>query len=154
MIETPALEKLNKQLNEIGKELYNQVDKLPAGITQELAIGANDIRNTIIKSMRDTPKTGRVYRRGKIVHVASSPGNPPAIDTGELIRSVMFDVRDMEIEIGSLGGAPYSKHLEFGTKKMEARPFVNPAVEKHEDEIVDRVGKKAFNIIKKPFEDM
>lgn len=163
VMESKELTKLNKNLNKISKELFRSVDKIPVNITKELAIGANDIRNTIIKSMRDTPKTGRHYKRGKKFHIASSPGNPPAIDFGELVRSIVFDVREMEVEVGSEGGAPYSEFLERGTLKifdesitplerMAPRPWLAPAVEKHHQEIIDNVGKEAFDIIGKSFE--
>jgi len=112
--------------------------------------------------MRNTPKTGRHYKRGKKTHIASSPGNPPAIDSGELLRSIMFDVRKMEIEVGVEGGAPYAEYLETGTFKVtaesitpteliESRPFLNPAVEKHHKEIIDDIGDSVFELIRKPF---
>ncbi len=153
MIDSEEMNKLNRDLDKIGKKLFESVAEIPDSVTRELAIGANDIRNTIITSMRDTPKTGRTYRRGKSgkVHTASSPGNPPAIDYGELVRSIMFDVRDMEIEVGSMGGAPYAVFLEEGTAKMEARPFLDPAVIQHKQAIIDRVGDVAFEVIKGSF---
>lgn len=171
---TIEMKNLNKELQKISQALINSVDELPEGITRELAIGANDIRNTIITSMRDTPKTGRHYRRGKEgkVHIASSPGNAPAIDYGELVRSITFDVREMEIEVGSAGGAPYVIFLEpdiesslddvYGgnfnpfsgslMRKIEPRPSIGPAVAKHKQEIIDKVGESAFEVIKKGFE--
>jgi HK97 gp10 family phage protein len=151
--DTVELKNLNKKLDEIGKKLIKSISVIPVGITRELAIGANKIRNTVILSMRNTSKTGRHYRRGKggRIHIASSPGNPPAIDYGELVRSIMFDVGDMEVEIGSIGGAPYSIFLEEGTEKMDARPFLGPAVDEHEKNIVDSVGDFAFEAIKSGF---
>jgi len=162
MIESRELDKLNKKLDKIAGKLFKKVDEIPDAITQRLAEGAIDIRNTIILSMRNTPKTGRHYRRGKKTHIASSPGNPPAIDSGELVRSIMFDVREMEIEVGVEGGAPYAKYLETGTFKVtgesitpteliEPRPFLNPAVEKHHKEIINDIGESVFELIKKPF---
>lgn len=159
-----SIDKLNRDLNKIGEKLFQSVQKMPAGVTKELAIGVNDIRNTIIVSMQNTPQTGRAYRRGKKIHIASSPGNPPAIDFGELVRSIMYDVRSMEIEVGSEAGAPYAEYLEGGTTRtkitstsdllystqignIEPRPFVKPAVLKHHEEILDNVGKTAFEII-------
>ncbi len=160
MIETKALTKLNKDLNKIGEELFETARKVPDVITRRLAIGANDIRNTIILSMRDTPKDGKTYKRGKKKHIASSSGNPPAIDSGELVRSIIFDVQDMEVEIGSAGGAPYAEALEFGSTdwsllggatKMAPRPWLEPAVKKHSKEIVNDIGESVFELIGKPF---
>lgn len=49
---------------------------------------ANYFRNKITLGMRNTPKTGREYKRGKKTHIASSVGNPPAIDSGRLVSSI------------------------------------------------------------------
>ena len=50
---------------------------------------ANYFRNEITKDMRNTPKTGNTYTKkdGK-KHIASSEGNPPAIDTVRLVSSI------------------------------------------------------------------
>jgi HK97 gp10 family phage protein len=108
-------------------------------IHKRLVQGGNEIRNEIIKSMQKTPKTGKKYKRGKKFHIASSPGNPPAKDKGELIRSIIMSDRQAEIEVGSKGGAPYSKLLEEGTMKMAKRPFLKPAVEKIMPNIIKRI---------------
>jgi HK97 gp10 family phage protein len=48
----------------------------------------------------------------------------------------------LEAEVGSKGGAPYAKYLETGTKKMEARPFLKPAIEAHRDQIIEAFNKR------------
>ena len=165
MIDRKEFKELNQELRTIGKNLVNTKDRIPSGLNRELIIGANKIRNTVILSMKNTPKTGRYYRRGKSgkYHIASSPGNPPAIDYGELVRSIMFDVQDWEMEVGSFGGAPYAPFLEEGTfgksvgrsggqiGNVAPRPFLAPAVEKHRQEIIDAVGNAAFDVIKMGF---
>ena len=161
MIDSKELKKLNKDLYKIGNKLADTVEKLPLGITQKLAAGAMLIRNTIIESMREK-KHGLLYKRGKKFHQASAPGEAPAIDRGEGVRSITFDVRPWEIEIGTDGGAPYLAMLEGGTAKLfenvglvgeliEQRPWLGPAVEKHHKEIIYDVGEEAFKILKKPF---
>jgi len=167
MIESEALTRLNRKLGKIGDDLNKAAEKIPGEIAKRLHIGANDIRNTIILSMRNTKRGKRFYWRSKgrkvkksgtgflksaKRHYSSAPGEPPAIDYGGLIRTIMFDVRGMEMEVGSKAGAPYSEFLEFGTPKMEARPWLNPAVEKHEKEILDNIGEGAIEWISKSFE--
>ena len=154
MIDSEALKKMNKKLDEIGKKIQKTVAEIPDVVTQELAIGAYDIRNTIIDSMKKTPKTGMRYRRGKNFHIASAPGEAPAVDYGELLRSIMFDVRHMEVEVGNEAGAPYGVFLEKGTEHIEPRPWLEPAVNEHFGGILSRVGKVSFEIIGKPFEGM
>ena len=149
---TVSLKDLNKELSKISKELNSKMKELPNGVIRELTIGANLIRNTIILSMRNTPKTGREYRRGSKSHIASSPGKPPAIDRGELVRSIMYDIREMEVEIGNEAGAPYGSYLEEGTKNIEPRPWLEPAVNKHKNNILKNITGVCIDIVKKPLE--
>lgn len=82
---------------------------------------------------------GRQY--GK--HVASKPGQPPAIDTGTLRSSIMSEVEITGLSvIGRVGpdvekiavkaeagtDVNYGYHLELGTSKMQPRPFLRPAL--------------------------
>lgn len=80
------------------------------------------------KSILRGKKTGYLYPRGKRTHQASAPGQPPANDTGFLANNIKAEVNQTEpmtVELRSL--APYSVHLEYGTTKMAARPFLRPA---------------------------
>lgn len=57
----------------------------------------------------------------------SRPGEPPAVQTGRLKNSIVHKreaARSWSVTVGAEYGAP----LEFGTAKMEARPFLRPAV--------------------------
>jgi HK97 gp10 family phage protein len=99
---------------------------------------------------------GRVYKRGKIVHIASAPGQPPAIDTGTLRASIASDVKVEGMRIkGRVGVASetrakvtygagtdikYGYFLEKGTSKMKARPFLVPALRRCQTKI-----KRIFN---------
>lgn len=63
---------------------------------------------------------------------ASSPGDPPHHRSGDLRRSV-FD-RVTESRPGRFEGtvgvrAEHGIHLEFGTRRMAARPFLRPALD-------------------------
>ena len=140
MIESKSLNELNRKLAKTGEEIFKIIDSIPQGIKKKLAIGANDIRNTIITEMMTGPKTGKLYKKKSVTHQASAPGQSPAVDSGELISRIIFDVRDMELEVGAEAGAPYAEFLELGTKKMKARPWLDPAVEKHASGIFDDVG--------------
>lgn len=57
----------------------------------------------------------------------SSPGQPPAVDTGLLKNSVVARrVRPGHWRVTY--GTKYAVHLEYGTLYMAARPFVAPAL--------------------------
>ncbi len=97
--------------------------------------------------MKETPKTGKEYPRrkgGTKIHIASSPGNPPAIDSGTLTGSTYYSMVDnFTAAIGSR--LEYAVHLEFGTLKMEARPSWVPAAER----AAPKLQKRLEYIIKK-----
>ena len=57
----------------------------------------------------------------------SSPGQPPAVVTGNLKNSIT--VKKIKVLSYVLNvGAEYGLPLEFGTRHMAARPFIRPAV--------------------------
>jgi len=60
----------------------------------------------------------------------SKAGNPPAIDSGELIKGLRIrKIKAFHYEYRST--APYSEALEFGTPTMPARPFFMIFAKKH-----------------------
>lgn len=71
--------------------------------------------------------TGKVYG-GR--HQASSPGQPPARDTGDLVNSTFYRVSRAVggpvLDVGS--NLVKSAYLEFGTRKMKPRPSLRPAI--------------------------
>lgn len=77
-----------------------------------------------VETAMELPKSGNVYG----THVASQPGEPPAIDSGDLIGSA-----EIAMESPTVGSIAYTSdhaaHMEFGTVHIAARPFLNPAVE-------------------------
>lgn len=89
-------------------------------------------------------KSGRIYRVGKTPsraqaergatfreHQASAPGEPPAINTGTLSRSIRRTVvREAwgRYRATISWQVVYLRFLEFGTTRMKARPSVRPAL--------------------------
>lgn len=104
-------------------------------------IMANDAKRAVARG----PKTGRVYTRHGISHQASAPGEPPATDTGVLVNSISGDA---ELRGGVVLGAirataQYAAWLELGTRRMAARPFLVPAVERNRERVAQFV-REAF----------
>lgn len=87
-----------------------------------------DLREIIIEEFGGV-KTGRMYRRpSRAFYQASGPGEPPAIRSGELLRSI-GQPQFPTLNVGRLViGAPHARFLERGTPRMAARPFIRPAV--------------------------
>jgi HK97 gp10 family phage protein len=63
----------------------------------------------------------------------SSPGEPPSVDTGDLdeaIEVTRISGGEWRVQIDqSSTAAKYAVYLEYGTYKMEPRPFMLPAAE-------------------------
>lgn len=69
----------------------------------------------------------------------SAPGEPPRKVTQTLSKSIATvtarNGAGIKTEIGS--NVPYARHLEFGTSKMEARPFLRPALQRLKTQVLD-----------------
>jgi len=104
-------------------------------VAQGLVAATELVRTEAISLILDTPKSGRIYRRRSVTHRASAPGEPPASDTGFNVNSITTDY-----DFGSLSGtvtarSQYAPYLEYGTRNMEPRPFMRPALMNKKDEI-------------------
>lgn len=102
-----------------------------------------------MKELLLLPGSGRTYmpgvltfrRGGKIYsnfstggraapHTASAPGEPPASDTGFLMSSIRHVIAVDETVYASIGSdLEYALYLELGTRYMEPRPFMRPALD-------------------------
>jgi len=129
-VDINGLPNLQKKLRNLTKEVHKKVSK-------ELTKGALDIRNTAINAIQQQ-SSGRKYGN----HTASKPGDAPNVDTGELIASIFAQPSSPnKLEAAVVATAPHARFLEFGTSKMAARPFLNPALNANEKLIMDSVIK-------------
>ena len=86
------------------------------------------------------------------MHLASAPGQPPNTDTGRLVGSIETDF--LPKRGGLLSGAvftrlEYGRHLEFGTQKMAARPWLFPALETQREDWNKRLDRAVKNAIRR-----
>jgi len=85
--------------------------------------------------MRDSP-TDSSKSYGKHNHHPSFPNNPPSPDTGALMRSVTHSVNiEGDRAVGYVGSIldEYPRDLEFGTSKMQPRPWLSASLEQNRD---------------------
>lgn len=90
---------------------------------------ALDLRTRVVKSIKRRSPGGVTYQKynPRRTHQASGPGLPPNTDTGRLINSIEFDqIGQLTATVGSK--LAYAVYLEYGTRKMRARPFFRVAV--------------------------
>ena len=129
--------------------------KLPKDVLGKVRLAmfdaANLLRTKAIAGIKEGPKTGRKYARqfkkskhGRWKkkafrwHTASSPGEYPAYDRGGLVQSLIVDVYGDYVQMGSSTARvkkgkrninpQYPVFLEEGTKRMSARPWLEPTL--------------------------
>lgn len=123
-------------VDEFIKELSQKQKQVETDIGKALAESCALVQSTAIKSMRDTitdPNRAYYTHNKSIPHHPSIAGNPPAVDTGTLRRSITYKVDEKEM-VGYVGSTilnpPYGAYLEYGTSRMKPRPWLRPALEK------------------------
>lgn len=86
---------------------------------------------------------GRVYIIGGKTHIASKAGDSPNNLSGELNKTIRYEVDANTLEFGAGNkNINYAKYLEKGTQKMDARPnYTKTILEKKSS--IDRVVMKA-----------
>ena len=138
-IQVKGLDSLRKKL----KEMPEIADK---AVMAGLFLGGLKIESDAKESLRHAG-TGNVYKRRGVTHQASSAGQPPSSDTGNLMNSIHTTVNKATetVEVRAGGGASqvkYAAMLEFGTSKMAERPFMRPALLTNRDFIQKSVESK------------
>tara|TARA_R100000963_G_C4577067_1_gene59634 strand:+ start:81 stop:530 length:450 start_codon:yes stop_codon:yes gene_type:complete len=131
------LAKLNKQLEPDFREIIKG--------------GAQKIRGEAIKSIQSGSKSGIVYQmyNPRRQHRASAPGEAPASDTGNLVSKIIVKQLTKD-KVAVESNANYSAYLEYGTSKMQPRPFMLPAFEKSKGAIT----KAVFNRVVRKIEEL
>lgn len=117
-----------------GPELQAALERFAAAASKEVdkvvqAAGIT-VRGDIVKLMHRSNPSGitRTLSKPRRVHTASAPGQPPAVDTGRLVSSVVYEkAGPAAAEVSS--AVLYAAWLEFGTMQIAARPAWVPAVE-------------------------
>ena len=135
------LKKVLSQLENLDKQLEPEFQEIVKG-------GAQLIRGEAIKSIQTGAKSGVMYQmyNPRREHRASAPGEAPASDTGNLVSKIIVKQKTKNIT-NVESNADYSAFLEYGTSKMEPRPFMLPAFEKSKKPIINAVFKRVKNKI-------
>ena len=119
-----TLKALEKSAGRHAKSAYIAGGKLVEGEAKKSIMETSPGRE-----VTRTRKGGKSYS-----HIAAAAGNAPNNDTGDLARSINTEVVSDGVLVGT--NLQYGKHLEFGTKKMGARPWLMPALTKKMDDII------------------
>lgn len=118
-----------RALERSAKALTSVLDAIGLGGKEGLADVGVELRNGIVRLL-STPGKGRTYRRGRVLHRASAPGQPPAVDTGKYRSSWNYqvgeDVQGPYVDVGT--NDTRGPWFEYGTRRMAARPHARKAV--------------------------
>jgi len=124
-----------------GKEYQAKIEK---GMQRNMDRAAITLVSIVRNSFGDSGVTGTISGATRSQRAAnrSKPGAPPHVDTGHLKANVawMKDVarplvRKVGTGVGNAKSVGYAMWLEFGTKRMAARPFLRPALKKHKTKL-------------------
>jgi HK97 gp10 family phage protein len=119
-----------KGLDRLERKFMDLPDRVEEGTLEGLEALGLMVQNSAREKVLKGPKTGRLYKKsGSVAHRASAPGEAPASDTGTLVRSIVSEVQRVALEVIISAGTAYAKMLEYGTRKMSARPFMLPALD-------------------------
>lgn len=106
-------------------------------VTQALYLAGQEIELEAEHSIT----AGSISGKG---HVASRPGEPPNRDTGTLDRNIETTIVAAAVPtVHVTSEAPYAAPLEFGTSRMEARPYMRPATAKKKGAATAHVARAA-----------
>ena len=126
---TVRLKVVNK--SDFDKGLDLKQAKVLSNIKKIVRVTANDVRNTAVESILQNPRAGDTvtrYNPKRTIRI-SKEGDPPAGDTGFLASNIHLVVDADQLGASVESRAKYSEALEFGTKDMRPRPFMQPALE-------------------------
>ena len=120
----------------IRKSRHRAVIKDYEGDLRQLVGRAgNLVRNTAVQSINQGSRSGAFYTRGGKTGQRSAAGEPPKTDQGILVQNIVLDIDPDGLGANVESRADYSQALEFGTSKMAARPFMQPALEENRPKI-------------------
>ncbi|MDO8614622.1 MAG: hypothetical protein Q7T33_02660 [Dehalococcoidia bacterium] len=113
------------------------VARVRQALMRGIVVATEGVRNEAVSLVLDTKKTGRIYRRRGVEHQASAPGEPPASDTGTLVSRIRTDYSRLGELVGVVrASTAYAAALEYGTPRMEPRPFMRPALANRRKQII------------------
>jgi hypothetical protein len=127
---------------EVSPEATRQLAGQASGVLRAMAASMTGE----MKRLMSLPKTGRAYRRGRTaIHIASAPGEAPAVDREGLIGSINWQMNGELQAVVSIN-ANYAAYLEYGTRFMARRPYVEPAIEKVRTDFAGILGQTRLRV--------
>lgn len=114
--------------------LGEMAQRIPQAVGRVVRATAYAIQADVIAGMTG-PHAGEVYGR----HVASAPGEMPAVDTSALLGSLAVEADPDKTQATVYVTQEYAGYLEYGAPlaHIEPRPFFSPAAERARQGFLD-----------------
>ena len=113
-----------------GQELAKRIERLkdPAPALEEIGkiLQANTLARIMFTKKGPDNKAWPAWATSTLM-ARIKKGNAAQgllYDTGNLARSIKYQVQGKQVVVGSDGSAPYATYLQEGTPNMPARPFI------------------------------
>jgi HK97 gp10 family phage protein len=123
--------------------LISKLSKLPiaarSGIGKALATSVVELDAYAKEKIQGGSRSGRIYQRRGVSHRASAPGEFPKADRGGLAPTLFKAVGADKLRAWFGSKLNYAAFLEFGTSRMEARPWLRPTFKANEKSIRERI---------------
>ena len=139
-----------KNLPQFSSKLNMQSANVNRNIIQVVNSIANSVRNTAVVSIIQNSRAGGQvtrYNPKRTINI-SKAGDPPAADTGYLSSQIVVKIDGNGLGADIISNADYSEALEYGTLKMPARPFMQPAAEENRKKFDKKMAQAVNNGLK------
>jgi|TARA_R110000803_G_scaffold29508_4_gene67236 HK97 gp10 family phage protein len=117
--------------NAFDAKIKKQSENVLKNLVKAVRVATTETRNVAVTSILSNARSGASttrYNPTRTINI-SSPGDAPAGDTGFLASNIHLIISGNGLEGEVQSRADYSAALEFGTRDMAARPFLQPALE-------------------------
>ena len=139
------------------KELKQKLKSLGSSMEEAVFGGviltANEIRTDAAKSIQKQSPGSQVKRSrqggGTYTHTAAAKGGAPNTDTGKLVASIAVEPNRGGVFALVGSNLDYAGFLEFGTSKMDARPWLEPALRNNADNLQRNISASADALIQR-----
>jgi hypothetical protein len=108
---------------------------------------ATETAEVMIENISKTTGAGKAYKRNGRVHVASAPSQYPTKDTGKLKDSISIKFGRLNTGADIVIDNDYALDLEFGTSKMQSRPFIRRSVNEAMSTKLPEIFKRFTNLL-------
>ena len=119
-------------INETISEFQRLSGESEESMSRIINDALDDTQEIAIRGIKSGPASGQQYTSGGKTVRRSAPGQYPMTDTGRLQSSIKVKPTAPAPKMaGSVGtNVQYGKYLEFGTSKMEKRPWLRRSFRK------------------------